>query len=116
MKKRKRVEKKPVASDGAKSSLPHHAGPEAWAALGSWGLLEAGDCHFTLRLALPCSPQDGRMEESRDGSKNEEHLRWTWKRKGMRQRTQKEEVKMRKMITTERKVGRRVTLPRTEKY
>ena len=56
------------------------------------------------------------MEESRDGSKNEEHRRWTWKRKGMRQRTQKEEVKMRKMITTERKVGRRVTLPRTEKY
>ena len=72
MGRRKRVQKKPVASDGAKSSLPHHAGSEAWAALGLWGLSEAGDCHFTLRLALPWSPQDGRME---DGSKNEEHLK-----------------------------------------
>lgn len=34
----------------------------------------------------------------------------------MRYRTQKEEVKMRKMMTTDRKVGRRVTLPRTEQY
>ena len=42
--------------------------------------------------------------------------RTPWKRRGMRYRTQKEEVKMRKMMTTERKVGRRLTLPRTEKY
>ena len=73
--RRKRVQKKPVASDGARSSLPHHAGPEAWAALGLWGLFEAGDHQFTLRLALPWSPQDGRMEDSGDRSKNKEHLK-----------------------------------------
>lgn len=44
--RRKRVQTKPVASDGAKSSFQNHTGPKAQAALRLWGLFEAGDCQF----------------------------------------------------------------------